>query len=130
MRLGAGGAITIGGYLAVFVVGLFEGLIGSFQFGRGPVPLFAIVFCLLILATCMLSGWAFGTLGGALVPAVGWVIASFVLSMPDSQGSVIITNTTAGKWYLYGGTFCVVVGVTASFVLWARTQHRHSSSKS
>lgn len=126
MRLGAQGAINVGGYLALFVVGVFEGLIGSFQFSVGPVPLLAIVFCLLIGATCLLAGWGVRSLGGALVPAVGWVIASFVLSMPDPQGSVIITNTTAGKWYLYGGTLCAVIGVTTSFVLWARTQQRRA----
>ena len=45
-----------------------------------------------------------GSVSGALVPAVGWILASFVLSMPVSSGSVIIANTAAGKWYLYGGT--------------------------
>lgn len=123
MRLGADSAVAIAGYFAVFVLGVFEGLIGTFQYSRGPVPLLAIVFGLLILVTCLLAGWGFQTLGGALVPAVGWAVASFVLSTPDRQGSVIITNTTAGKWYLYGGTLCAVIGVTASFVLWARSSH-------
>ena len=40
---------------------------------------------------------------GALVPAIGWFLASFGLAMPTAGGSVIITNTTAGEWYLYGG---------------------------
>jgi hypothetical protein len=36
--------------------------------------------------------------------------------MPVSNGSVIITSTTPGKWYLYGGTLSVAAGVVASFV--------------
>ena len=55
-----------------------------------------------------------------MVPGIGWIIASFVLSMPVSNGSVIITSTTAGKWYLYGGTLCVAAGVVASFIGAAR----------
>ena len=59
-----------------------------------------------------------------LLPAVGWFVASFVLSMPRGNGSVIIANTAAGKWYLYGGSLAAVAGVAAAFVLWARTRPR------
>jgi hypothetical protein len=38
-----------------------------------------------------------------------------VLSMPVSNGSVIITNTSQGKWYLYGGTLSVAAGVVLAF---------------
>jgi hypothetical protein len=36
--------------------------------------------------------------------------------MPVSNGSVIITSTKAGEWYLYGGTLSVAAAVVASFV--------------
>jgi len=49
------------------------------------------------------------------VPAVGWIIASFVLSMPVSNGSVIITASAPGEWYLYGGTLSAVIAVAAAF---------------
>jgi hypothetical protein len=61
-----------------------------------------------------------GSVSGALMPGTGWIIASFVLSMRVSNGSVIITNTTPGKWYLYGGTLSVVAGVVLSFAGMAR----------
>jgi hypothetical protein len=111
-------------YAVLFVLGLMEGLIGSFRYGQGPAPLAAIGFCAGIFATCLLAGWGMRSFGAALVPAVGWIVASYVLSMPDSSGSVIITNTTAGKWYLYGGSFSAAIGVAMAFVLWARTQSR------
>jgi hypothetical protein len=111
--------LTAAAYTALFLAGVVEGLIGSFQYSR-LVPVAAIGFCVLLLATCLLGAWAMRTISGALWPAVGWIVASFVLSMPVSGGSVIITNSAAGKWYLWGGTVCAVSGVALSFGLWAR----------
>jgi hypothetical protein len=106
--------LSAGAYAALFLVGVVEGLIGSFQYSRNP-PLAAIGFCVLLLATCLLGAWAMHSVSGALWPAMGWILASFILSMPVSSGSVIITNTTAGKWYLYGGTVSALSGVGLSF---------------
>jgi hypothetical protein len=108
--------LTGAAYAALFLAGVVEGLFGSFQYSRNA-PFGAIVFCVVLLATCLLGGWAMRSVGGALCPAIGWFLASFVLSMPVSSGSVIITNTTAGKWYLYGGTVSALAGVALSFVV-------------
>jgi hypothetical protein len=116
--------VTAGVYVVLLVLGAIEGTIGSFQYSRtaGPVPLAAIAFCAGIGATCVLAGAGIRSVAGALMPAIGWIIASFVLSMPVPSGSVIITNTTPGKWYLYGGTVSVLAAVVASFRLWIRAQ--------
>ena len=106
--------LTAAAYTALFLAGAVQGLIGSFQYSR-LVPVAAIGFCVLLLATCLLGSWAMRSVSGALWPAVGWIVASFVLSMPDSGGSVIITNSTAGKWYLYGGTVSALAGIALSF---------------
>jgi len=111
--------LTGAAYAALFLAGAVEGLIGSFQYNRNA-PLGAIVFCVVLLATCLLGAWAMRSVSGALWPAIGWIVTSFVLSMPAASGSVIITNTTAGKWYLYGGTVCALSGVGLSFGVWAR----------
>jgi hypothetical protein len=102
-----------GAYLLLFLFGAMQGLIGSFQFPHsvGPVPMAALGFCLLILVTCLLAGRGMGSALGALAPAVGWLVASLVLSLPTPGGSVVVTNSAAGKWYLYGGTVCASVGV-------------------
>jgi len=50
---------------------------------------------------------------------VGWFITSFVLAMGTPGGSVVITNTTAGKWYLFGGSACAAAGVVFGFVRWS-----------
>jgi hypothetical protein len=112
--------LSAAAYTALFLAGVVEGLIGSFQYSR-LVPVAAIGFCVLQLVTCLLGAWAMRSISGALWPAIGWIVASFVLSMPVSSGSVIITNTTAGKWYLYGGTVSSLAGIAVSFFgLWAR----------
>ena len=118
--------VTGGVYGVLFLLGAVEGMIGSFQYGRlaGTVPVAALAFCAAILATCLLAGWGLRSVSGALMPAFGWIIAAFVLSMPVSNGSVIIANTTPGKWYLYGGTVSVLVGVALSFGGWIRAQPR------
>src|SRR5580658_10527897 len=106
-----------GVYGVLFVLGAVEGLIGSFQYSRtaGTFPLAAIAFCVAILVTCLLGGWGMRSVSGALAPAMGWIIASFLISMPIANGSVIIAASTPGKWYLYGGTVSVVLGVALSF---------------
>ena len=123
MNLAPGGKrtrllLTVAAYAALFLVGVVEGLIGSFQYSRNA-PLAAIVFCVVLLITCLLGAWGMGSAGGALWPAIGWIVTSFVLSMPVPGGSVIITNTAAGKWYLYGGTVSslAAVGLALGFFI-------------
>ena len=119
--------ITGGAYAVLFLLGLVEGVLGSFQYSRGvigSVPLAAIGFALAIGITCGLAGWAMRTTVGALVPAIGWFLASFGLAMPNSGGSVIIANTTAGEWYLYGGAVCALLGLGSALVTTGRSQSR------
>jgi hypothetical protein len=114
---GADAFTTASAYAALFLLGLAEGVIGCFQFSRsvGPVPVAALACCAAILLTCVLAGWGMGSPLGGLVPALGWFAASFVLSLPGAGGSVIVTNTTAGKWYLYGGAVSAGVGMVLTF---------------
>jgi uncharacterized protein DUF6113 len=104
-------------YALLFLLGAMEGLIGSFEFSRsvGSVPVAALGFCAVILATCLLAGAGMSSALGGLVPAIGWLAATFVLTMPTAAGSVIVTNTSAGKWYLYGGAVCAGAGAALSF---------------
>ena len=124
MNLATGGKgsrtlLDAAAYASLFLAGAVEGLIGSFQYSRNA-PIGAIAFCVVLLATGLLGAWAMRSIGGALWPALGWILASFVLSMPDASGSVIITNTAAGKWYLYGGTLSSLAAIAASFGPWVR----------
>ena len=120
---------TLAVYVVIFVLGVVQGVIGSFQYSQSPVPLIAILLVVVIFATCVLCGWGTMTFSGALAPAAGWLLASFYLSMGTHQGSVIITNTTAGKWYLYGGVLAVVVSLLVNFAMLLRAKGPPSRSR-
>jgi hypothetical membrane protein len=111
-------------YLVLLVLGVMLGLIGSFQYSQGPVPLVAILLDLAVFLACLLGGWGMRSYAGGIVPAIGWFVASFVLSMSRANGSVIITATAAGEWFLYGGALAAAAGAAASFVLWSRARIR------
>ena len=123
--------VTSGGYLLLFALGAAEGLLGAFWYAvsLGPVPVAALGFAVGILVTSIGAAWGMQAATAGLMPAVGWFAAVFVLAMPTRGGSVLITNTGAGKWFLYGGTLCVLAGVVASFATQgrARAQGRGSS---
>jgi hypothetical protein len=108
-------ALTAVGYVTLLVFGALQGLIGSFQYSQAPVPLIAIILAVIICVTCVAAGWGVGTFAAGLLPAVGWIIASFILAMPRPNGSVIVTATAAGEWYLYGGALACLVGCVTAF---------------
>ncbi|MBO0775864.1 MAG: hypothetical protein J2P34_06075 [Actinobacteria bacterium] len=114
--------VTRGAYALLFLLGLLQGLIGCFQFGGtvGPVPLAALVLCAALFATCLLGGLGMRSAAGAFAPAAGWFLASVGLALPTGGGSVIVTNTTAGLWYLYGGAIVAVVAIVLAFTAWTR----------
>lgn len=115
--------VTAVAYLMLFLFGAAQGVFGSLQYSRNS-PVMAIGLCAVILATCLLAAWGMRSVNGAFLPALGWILASYILGMKKSSGSVIITQTTAGEWYLYGGTISVVVAVVIALAGWYRTQPR------
>jgi hypothetical protein len=105
----------------LLLLGIAEGVLGSFQYSRGigAFPAAAIGFALLVLLTCVLAAWGMRTAVAGLMPAAGWFAASFLLAMSTSGGSIVITNTAAGKWFLFGGAACAAAGVVTSFTIWS-----------
>ena len=124
MTAGGQRALTIGGYVVLFVLGAVQGLFGSFQYGREPAPLIAILLAVVVFVTCAGCGWGIGTFAAGLLPAVGWILVSFVLAMSRPNGSVIITATTAGECYLYGGALAAAVGSVSAFYFRVRRSAR------
>lgn len=109
--------LTAAGYLLLFALGAFQGMIGSFQYSQPPMPLIAILLAVIIGATCIGCGWGLGAFAGGLLPALGWMIASFIIAMPRPNGSVVITATAAGEWYLYGGALACATGTLSAFFI-------------
>jgi Family of unknown function (DUF6113) len=114
MKLTPAAYVTAGAYVALLLLGAVEGAIGSFQYSL-LAPVAAILFCAGIFVTCLLAAWGMGSITGAFVPAIGWIAATFILSQPVASGSVIIANSSAGKWYLYGGMLSVAAALLVSF---------------
>ncbi len=119
--------VTGGAYALLLVFGAVQGLIGSFQYNAwmiGSFPAAALLFCLILVATCVFGSWGMSSVAGAIVPALGWIVASFVLDSPSRQGSVIVAAVPSGEWYLYGGAIAALAGIAAAFFLWVRRTSR------
>jgi len=78
-------AFTAVAYLVLLVLGAMQGLIGSFQYSRSPVPLVAILLALVIFATCVLCGWGMRSFAGGLLPALVLALALGVLALVRSR---------------------------------------------
>ncbi|MCD0447945.1 DUF6113 family protein [Actinocorallia sp. API 0066] len=106
---GRGGAAKGALYGLLAVGGALVGLIGAFQYNR------SILVCLLVVAFTFLAvrgaGWASGARTGALVPAVAWVVTTGALSVSRPEGDVIVTNSTGGLLFLFGGVVAALAAV-------------------
>jgi len=118
--VGEGPAVKAGAYLALFLVGAIEALIGTFQHSRGPGPLVAICFALAIFATCVLGAWGMRAAPGGVLPSAGWFIVALLLGSANAGGSVLVADTTPGKWFLFGGAACAAAGALVAFAIWSR----------
>jgi Family of unknown function (DUF6113) len=121
---GSRAAVTAAGYVALVLLGGVQALIGAFQFSRGPAPLAAILFDAAILISCVLGSWGMRTALGAVLPAAGWVIVALVLTSVTASGSVIVTNTPAGMWFLYGGAVSAAAGAVYGAARWSRASRQ------
>src|SRR5215469_10736904 len=117
---GDGLGVTVTAYVVLIAAGMVQGLIGTFQYSQGPAPLTSILFDLGILATCVLAAWGMQTALGGVLPAAGWLLVTLVLSSAPAGGSVIVTATPAGEWFLFGGAVAAVVGAVIAFARWGR----------
>lgn len=120
--LGNGPVVKAAAYLALFLLGAVQALIGTFQYSRGPGELAAICFALAILATCLLGAWGMRTAVGGVLPAAGWFGVSVILGSSGAGGSVLVADTTAGKWFLFGGAACAAAGALIAFAVWSRAR--------
>jgi hypothetical protein len=117
----------VAAYVALFLLGAVQALIGTFQYSRGPAPLAAICFAIVIFATCVLGSWGMrATLGGVL-PAAGWLLVTVVLSSVSADGSVLVTASLAGEWFLFGGAVSATAGAIYAFARWSRTGRQRRS---
>jgi hypothetical protein len=120
--LGTGPVVRAAAYVALFLLGAVQALIGTFQYGRGPGSLLAICFAIVILATCVLGAWGMRTGAGGVLPAAGWYLVAIVLGTSSTGGSVLVTDSSAGKWFLFGGAVGAAAGALIAFGRWSRAR--------
>lgn len=101
------------GYGLLAVLGVVVGVIGSFEFAWeiGDFPVAAILLSVLNLVFFRAAGWAMESKLGAVVPALLWMIILFVLASRRPEGDLVVTGTTAGYVYMFGGAFAAVAAV-------------------
>jgi hypothetical protein len=112
-------AILIGlAYGVLAVVGVLLGVVGSFEFSwqLGSVPVAAILLSLVNLVAFRAAGWAMESKLGAVVPAVLWMIILVVLASRRPEGDLVVTGTTPGYVYMFGGAVAALVAI-----VWTRT---------
>jgi hypothetical protein len=105
-------------YGVLAVLGLLLGLLGSFEFSwrAGSVPVAAIVLSVVNLLVFRAAGWAMESKLGAGVPALLWMIILVVLSSRRPEGDLVVTGTSPGYVYMFGGAAAALVAI-----LWTRS---------
>ncbi|WP_460354053.1 DUF6113 family protein [Actinoallomurus acanthiterrae] len=110
------GLVTGAAYGALAVLGLFLGVVGSFEFSwtAGSVPVAAILLSLVEFAAFRFAGWGMsGRLGVAAI-AVPWLIVVVLLSSRRPEGDLIVTGTTGGYVFIFGGAIAAVAAAVAT----------------
>jgi hypothetical protein len=105
-------------YGVLAVLGVLLGVIGSFEFSWqfGSVPVAAILLSVVNLAAFRAAGWAMESKLGAVVPAVVWMIILVVLSSRRPEGDLVVTGTTPGYVYMFGGAVAALAAI-----IWTRS---------
>ncbi|GAA4597377.1 hypothetical protein GCM10023194_72060 [Planotetraspora phitsanulokensis] len=105
--------MTGAAYGMLFLLGLVLGVIGAFEHSWyvGTVPIAALGWLLILFAVPYGMGRLMGGRLGAAVPAVGWLVSSFLLATRQPAGDLAIAGDSSGYWYLYGGAVAVAAAV-------------------
>ena len=97
--------------LAIVVLGLVVGLLGTFIF-RSVAPWgLVIAFAMVTGASIFARAW----IGGAGVPCfgIGWIIAVQVLSLKGPGGDIVVPAHTLGYLWVFGGLVFVLLAAFA-----------------
>ncbi|WP_169983351.1 MULTISPECIES: DUF6113 family protein [unclassified Microbispora] len=110
------GVVTGAAYGVLFLLGVVLGVVGGFQHAWyvGQMPVAAIAWLAVLFAVPYAMGRLMGGKLAALVPAVGWLLVSFLLATPQRAGDLAVAGNSAGYWYLYGGAVAVAAAVVVT----------------
>jgi hypothetical protein len=100
-------------YGVLVVLGLLFGLVGSFEFSwtLGSVPVAAILLSAAAFAAFRLAGLAMESKLGVAAMAAPWLIVVVLLSSRRPEGDLVVTGTTAGYVFIFGGSIAAIAAV-------------------
>lgn len=115
--------VTGAAYGLLIVVGALLGLVGTFAHGLlNPViadgggtfsrlPVGALIMIILTGVLCRLAGLGMRSRMAAALVGVPWLVVSYLFSLPQAAGDVVIAGDLAGGVYLYGGLILVAIAI-------------------
>jgi Family of unknown function (DUF6113) len=100
-------------YVVLVVVGTLVGIIGSFEFSWSiwGIPFAAILLSLANFGIFWTAGWAMRSKVAPAVTFAPWMIIVIVLSMQRPEGDLVITGTTGGYLFMFGGAIAGAAGI-------------------
>jgi Family of unknown function (DUF6113) len=105
--------ITGAAYGGLALAGAMLAVVESFSFSwyAGPIPLAAIGWSLVNLVAFWAAGRGMGGKLGAVLPTLMWLAVVIALAVPRPEGDLVVTGTTAGTVFLYGGVLAAGVAI-------------------
>jgi hypothetical protein len=103
-------------YGVLAVLGAVLGVIGSFEFSwqLGAFPVAALAWTAVNVAAFRGAGWAMEGKLGVAAPAVPWLVVVLVLSSSRPEGDLVVTGTTAGYVFIFGGAIAAAVALAST----------------
>jgi hypothetical protein len=107
----AGAALAVGGSFLV-----------PLRIGSVPIPVSVLLAVLGNVALARLAGRWTGSVAAAAVPPVLWLVVVIVLSLPRSEGDLIVPGTLTGLVFLFAGSVAGAYGVASTITRQARSR--------
>jgi hypothetical protein len=110
LRVAAGVLVAVAG-AALAVV---EAFLVPLRIGSVPVPVCVLMAVVGNAGLARLAGRWTGSVVGAAVPPLLWLLVVIVLSVPRAEGDLIVPGTLTGLVFLFAGAVAGAYGVGSS----------------
>lgn len=111
-RVAAGVLVAV----AATALAVVESFLVPLRVGSVPLPVSVPLALLGNAGLSRLAGRWTGSVIGAAVPPVLWLVVVVVLSMPRAEGDLIVPGTLTGLVFLFGGAVAGAYGVATAAV--------------
>jgi Family of unknown function (DUF6113) len=118
--------VLAGVLVAVAAAGLavLECFLVPLRIGTVPLPIAVPLAMAGNILLARLAGRQTGSVAGAAVPPVLWLVAVVVLSWPRAEGDVIVEGSLTGLVFLFAGAVAGAYGVASEITRRARPAAR------